>query len=594
MKNPFDVKTPEGISAEDAHELFVDVFTDFYQVNKIGHAFLNGPRGSGKSMMFRYMMPDCQKLSKNSSLKEIDYFSLYVPFKLTDINYVELERFKQNSNIFINEHLLTTFVTSKCFVSLLKYEDEINACFSEIEYFYNNTFLWHVEISGAEIDKYKKKFNTGIEYIKQIVSILDSMLIICKNYCKRSLIPDSREDYNGPLCNYLDFLYPLLLELKKLSFMPQDRAIFILADDAGYLNETQTKILNTWVSYRTSDSVSIKISTQLDYKSYLTITNKTIDSPHDYSKVNIATIYTTSNNNYYHRIEDIVTRRLKKYLQLDISPKDFFPPDKEQVKKIKEIYDKLKNEYEDSEKKHTAGDAARRYASSEYLKFLKNKRSGSTLNYAGFNNLVDISSGIIRHFLEPASIMFSENISKNGAENDVKFLPVNIQNEVIQNYSRKFLEDEFESVKEVHGIKGENEILSKADKLFNMISGLGQMFHRIFVSEKKERVVFSVALYDNPDRELAEIIDLAEHYGYIHRSSIGNKEGTGRCKLYILSRTLAPYFRLDPNGFKGYKFMNSDILKISLTDPKKFEKIANKQIEDSQASVQQLNLFDDL
>lgn len=40
MKNPFEVNTPEGISAQDAYDLFVDVFTDFYQVPKIGHTFL--------------------------------------------------------------------------------------------------------------------------------------------------------------------------------------------------------------------------------------------------------------------------------------------------------------------------------------------------------------------------------------------------------------------------------------------------------------------------------------------------------------------------------------------------------------------------
>src|SRR5690606_15795901 len=133
MKNPFEVNTPEGISAEDAHELFVDVFTDFYQVNKIGHAFLNGPRGSGKSMMFRYMMPDCQKISKKCKLNEIDYFSLYVPFKLTDINYSELERLRKNSNTFINEHLLTTFVASKCFSNLLKFENEVNSNLEDLE-----------------------------------------------------------------------------------------------------------------------------------------------------------------------------------------------------------------------------------------------------------------------------------------------------------------------------------------------------------------------------------------------------------------------------------------------------------------------------
>lgn len=591
MKNPFEVSTPEGISAEDAHELFVDVFTDFYQVNKVGHAFLNGPRGSGKSMMFRYMMPDCQKISKNCNLEEIDYFSLYVPFKLTDINYSELERLRKNSNTFINEHLLTTFVASKCFSNLLKFENEINANVEDLEKFYNDIFLWHVEISGQSIDEYKVKCNSGVEYLKKIINILNTMLIVCKNYCKKALIPDNKEEYGGPLCNYLDFLYPILLEIKNLKFIPQNKPIFILADDAGYLNETQTKILNTWVSYRMSDDVSIKISTQLDYKSHLTVTNKTIDSPHDYSQVNIATIYTNSRDNYYHRIEDIVNRRLKKFLKIEANSKDFFPPDVKQQEEIKKIHEKIKLENFDELKKYAGGDAARRYASSEYLKTLKKKRAGSTLNYAGFDNLVDISSGIIRHFLEPASIMFSEHLSKNTPK-IISFIPDNIQDEVIQNYSRKFLEDEFESVKEVHGDKAENENLSKADKLFNLISGLGQMFHRIFVSERTERVVFSVALTDNPDKELMEIIDLAEHYGYLHKSSIGNKQGTGRCKLYILSRTLAPYFKLDPTGFKGYKFMNSDTLKISLYNPTQFEKIANKTIENSSDSIQ-LNLLEE-
>ena len=324
----------------------------------------------------------------------------------------------------------------------------------------------------------------------------------------------------------------------------------------------------------------------------MTVTNKTIDSPHDYSQVNIATIYTNSRENYYHRIEDIVKRRLKKFLDLDIDPKVFFPPDLKQEEEIKVIYEKIKDVNFDEDKPHKAGDAARRYASSEYLKSLKQKRSGSTLNYAGFDNIVDISSGIIRHFLEPASIMFSEHLSKNNPA-EISSIPDNIQDEVIQNYSRKFLEDEFESVQEVHGNKGENENLSKADKLFNLISGLGQMFHRIFVSERTERIVFSVALTDTPDKELMEIIDLAEHYGYLHKSSIGNKQGTGRCKLYILSRTLAPYFRLDPAGFRGYKFMNSQTLKLSLVDPLKFEKLANKTIE-SEVENNQLNLLEEL
>ena len=594
MRNPFEVNTPEGISAKEVHELFVDVFTDFYQVPEVGHTFLNGPRGSGKSMMFRYMMPDCQKIDKSCSLKDLDYFSLYAPIKLTDINYPELDRLKDSSNTFFNEHLLTTYVAIKCFKSLLEYKDDISCCLDELKRFYNETFLWYVDISGQDITGYKVEFSTSIECVDKMMKILEAMFIRCKNYCKKvALSPALATEYDGPLCNYLDFLYPILLDFKKLSFIPSQKPLFILVDDAGYLNETQTKILNTWVSYRTSKEISIKISTQLDYKSLKTITNKTIDSPHDYSQINIATVYTTPNNNYYKRIERIVSKRIEKYLEKKITPKDFFPVDIKQEEEIERIKALIKTERTNPDKPYAGGDASRRYATSEYMKSLKGSRAGSTFNYAGFDNLVDISSGIIRHFLEPATRMFSEYISRSEIKTeDVQFIPNNIQDAIIKEYSSSFLENEFKKVIEEHGKKDENERLSKADKLFNLINGLGQMFHRIFVSDKSERIVFSVALNDSPDDELKEIIDLAEHYGYLHKSSIGNKHGTGRCRLYILSRTLSPYFKLDPAGFKGYRFMNSNLLKLSLTDPVKFEKEANKNVLDEEKDIQ-LNLLND-
>lgn len=570
--NPFEVKTPEDVLASEVHELFVDVFTDFYQVKEIGHTFLNGPRGSGKSMMFRYMMPDCQIIDKKCSLNELDFFSLYIPIKLTDINYPELDRLKNNSNTFINEHLLTTYIATKCLKNLLDYKDEIVKYEDEIEIFYNETFLWYVEISGEDISNYKIKCKGSVEYIEKMMHILEKMLSTCKRYCKSvAFAMNSSEGYNGALCNYLDFLYPILLKLKELPFMPINKPVFLLVDDAGYLNYTQTKILNTWVSYRTSKEISLKISTQLDYKSFNTINGKTIDFPHDYSQINIATVYTTSNRNYYQRIDSIVTKRIKKYLLKDISPKDFFPTDSKQEIEISKIYNEIKERYSNDERSYAGGDAARRYATSEYVKQLKKNRSGSTFSYAGFDNLVSISSGIIRYFLEPASSMFSEYLARTGKlATDVDSIPDNIQDEIINEFSKKFLEDEFRKVFEEYGDKATNERLSKADKLYNLISGLGGMFHKIFTSNRTERVVFSVALNDIPDKELKEILDLAIHYGYLHQSSIGNKQGTGRSRLYILSRTLAPFFKLDPTGFKGYKFMNSDMLKLSLTNPTKF------------------------
>ena len=67
-ENPFKITTPEDLTAEEAVKLFVDVFTDFYQITDPGHVLIKGPRGVGKSMMLRYLEPDCQCLAKGLKL----------------------------------------------------------------------------------------------------------------------------------------------------------------------------------------------------------------------------------------------------------------------------------------------------------------------------------------------------------------------------------------------------------------------------------------------------------------------------------------------------------------------------------------------
>lgn len=592
-KNPFEVNTPEGISAHDAYDLFVDVFSDFYQVPRIGHTFLNGSRGSGKSMMFRYMMPDCQILRGNKSLNELEYFALYVPIKLTDINYPELEKLKTNAVTYFNEHLLTSYVAIKCFNDLLKYKSELNSSQDELSRFFNEVFLWRAEISGHDISPYKTVFNDGVSCVQEIVKILDMMFIECKKYCRDIICErENLSPYNKSLTTYIDFLYPVLLDLKKLSFMPQEKPVYILIDDAGYLNKIQTEILNTWVSYRTSQEISLKISTQFDYKSYRTITNKTIDVPHDYSQVDINTIYTSNKDNYYNRINDIVERRLKKYIELEVTSLDFFPQYQKQVDSIEKIASELKIKHNDPDKPYAGGDAARRYASSEFAKDLIKRRSFTNFSYAGFGNLVAISSGIVRHFLEPASKMFAKMQAIENLK-EINFIPPTIQDEVIKDFSESFLSSEFDKIRDViEDNKINEERFSKADKLHNLITGLGGLFHAIFVSDKSERVVFSVALTDIPNDELKEILHLAVQYGYLHKSSIRNKQGTGKCVLYVLSRTLAPFFGLEPKGFKGYQFMNSETLRVSVYDPQKFIKTVTPTI-DIIDNTEQLKMFQD-
>ncbi|MCB0356836.1 MAG: hypothetical protein KDD40_07505, partial [Bdellovibrionales bacterium] len=65
------------------------------------------------------------------------------------------------------------------------------------------------------------------------------------------------------------------------------------------------------------------------------------------------------------------------------------------------------------------------------------------------------------------------------------------------------------------------------------------------------------------------ILDLGVRNGYFHKSLIGNKTGTGKARLFILSRLLSPYFKLDPTSFAGYKFVTCNVLNEAMENPKK-------------------------
>lgn len=589
--NPFEIKTPEQNSAQDIVDLFVDVFTDFKQVLEKGHTFLNGPRGSGKSMMFRYIMPDCQTIAKKKEVTTLDFFSIYVPIKLTNINITDLGRLEHHAEVILNEHLLATYVVSNAIDSILKvFDGQLNKYTSEIKDFFEKYFLRLVSYSGYKVMEIKA--NSGEEYFQQMAVTISEMNRECLRYCKDiALSKNTFGGYSGSIVDFMDFVYPLFTQLKLLPFFPQNNPLFILIDDAGYLNEPQTKILNTWVSYRTTKDICFKISTQLDYKTHLTINGKRIDAPHDYSEINISTVYSSIKSRYNERIEQIVKRRIHKYLgfSLDnIDVKKFFPENEKQRLEIEKLSEEIKQKNHNSDKPDAGNHAVKRYAVPDYIKKLQQEhRSGFNYSYAGFDQLVAISSGIIRHFLAPAQEMFSETITTNG---DVipDFISDSNQDKIIKKYSTVYLTDQFDEIR-----KDSTDInLVKADKLYNLIDSLGELFHKILVSDMSERRVFSVALTDRPDEELREILDMGEQFGYLHKSTIGNKQGTGRNRLYILSRILAPHFKLDPRSFAGYQFMDSTTLKIALTNKKRFLNEFSKKIGEGKVIMQ--NLFDNI
>lgn len=599
MSNPFEVQTPENLSTDEMADLFVHANSDYYQVEKAGHTFIKGPRGAGKSMYFRFLEPDCQMQDKEKNLNELSFYAAYIPIKETDLNLPELFRLQatKHAAMVLNEHSLIVHVAAKIFISLrdrAKLETCNHKDASAFRTFLDDVLCVLLKRSGwAGEYKILGENPSVTETLSAIIGIFDEIFSELNSYTRSLAFAQEIIPYNKTLFGYSDFLAPMIRSLMNLSFMPSG-PIFLLIDDADNLNKSQTLILNSWVARRTTGYICLKISAQEgEYKTYNAVGGIRIDAPHDYSEFNISDKYTTKSDNYKTRVSEIITRRLAKY-GVSATPDEFFPENKNQEDAIKLIGEEIKKNWESKGKGFRPGDDALRYARPNYMKGLSEagRKSGSTYSYAGFNQIVHLSSGIVRHLLETSSLMYAEAESRADDDKEIKFIPDSIQNSVLKEYSDRLLFTEFEKLEQAEGDK--SLPIDDPTKLKHLIQALGGMFRTILVSEASERRVFSIAFSNGPDHEVMRILNLGVKYGYFHKSTIGNKEGTGRVPLFIMTRRLAPSFKLDPTSFAGYKFVTNDKILEALYSPTKLiREVKIKGFETVMSVSEQKGLFED-
>jgi len=588
MKSPFEYTSPEALPAQDIIDLFVTYSGEYYNVPNTGHTFINGPRGSGKSMIFRYMEPDCQSIVQEKKIEDLDYLAIHIPIKEGQLDKTDLSLLKdKHGESLLNEHFMVINFAIKIFdcLSNVNFENS-NENFISLKLFFENTFVstlkksfWNKDVNTEDVKSIKDYFSLIKEICSDLNRDFTRTLIVQIFYAEGNHIP-----YNGPLCLFMGFLFDILKGLKNLPFMPKG-PLFLMVDDADNLNEIQTKILNTWVSLRTSKVLSFKISTQLRYKTYKTINNSRIDTPHDYSEINISDIYTTKKGLYKERIKEAIERRLKKYNSGEtIKAEEYFPTDEKQEIDVAKLFEKYKSENGGEKKGY---DFAYRYARADFIKNLEGNRNH--YSYAGFDSLVNISSGVMRHFIDFSHRMYTTQLSKQQTE--VKCISSFVQDDQIKEYSKWFLEDNFDKIRE----DSENtpQEFDDFNKLRNLIEALGQTFHLILISNAKERRVFSFALQDDPGTDLKRILKLGVELGYFQKSLIGNKMGTGQAQLYILNRLLAPYFKLDPSSFAGYKFVTCNVLEEAMMKPNKIVGRIKRNGVNSVFDEAQLTLFNE-
>ena len=596
MNNPFSVKTPETLNAEDIAKLFIDVFSDFPKLLDPEHTFLHGTRGTGKSMMLRYLEPHVQLAAcKVKKARELKHYAVHMPIKRANYGLSELERLEGAPYWLLSEHILTIHAVIHILdslISLSSRDEELEDANSENWDKFCAGFIKLTETAGCNSNPSARGDQNSLKSLREIFERehQETLRYLRKLTFGKGLFP-----YESALFGYIDFLLPFIQLVIELNITP-DGPVFLMLDDADNLPERMQKIVNSWVSYRTTDQLCLKISTQQRYKTWRTIQRTLIESPHDYSEIDINTVYTSKGfSNYYPQIKKIVEKRLDVHGFKNTSATNFFPENSDQKKELDLIANKIKFRWEEGQRVSSRiQDDVTRYKISEYMKQLAKTKKTNTFSYSGFRNMVDVSSGIVRFFLEPASRMYNEVITTNQHPNEeVENIPYQIQDKVLTDWSKEFMLNHFEGLKKTE--EGIVEIFkfrtSKSDCLRNLMTSFGNLFQKKLLSDDSERRFLSFMPTQNVSKETQEILDLAVEWGYLYKSSIARKEGFGRNILYIFNRRLTPYFRLDPSGYAAHMSITPEDLDLAIQDPGRFVRRRFDNARNRSITIEEGNLF---
>jgi hypothetical protein len=573
MTNPFQVLPPEQLPIPRFKEIFVKEYTEVNMLESPKDFFIFGSRGSGKSMLLNYMELSHQLYYSGNDLtkfrddrKDKKYMGIMVHATRQRLDTETYETLVKNQIVeqeFAKTLCFHDFIMSilnritKTLIETEPIVDYLRKCKqSEVRNFCKDMLskLDSKGIHNGEFDFDSATLDPMVA-LKAISDIFSRERANLTVFLSDKLQSKPELYYSG---NYSTFehLQEVARSLKSLLDIPEG-VFYILIDNADDMKSTMQVCVDDVVKQREHMDICFKVA----IKKGTDWNFATIEEPHDYSSATIDELYSTSHTIYAQKIREIAIRRLE-IAGLDSSVEKFFPKSANEEKLLanirKELREKYLIEYEELFKSGKAkvskadfiGNRVNKYAEAELFRRLgRNPKS-----YAGFNNMIHLSSGIVRQFLDLASKMVEEQVQKNAGKT-LNAITLSTQNEIIKRYADEDidrLKKKYE-VLERSGIPSKIEEGKKTKLLFNLIEALGKYFkERLMNSELKEPRVFTFTLIDQGTiPEVEEVLRLGVNENYFQSYWYSTKSGVGKYPGFALNRKLCPRYVIDCTSFRG-------------------------------------------
>ncbi len=589
IENPFVVLAPEYITPEKFKEIFVKEHTWINALEIPKDCFINGVRGSGKSMLLNYLEFSHQLYYSGSLMnflkkeREYKYIGIMVHGTLEKLETDRYELLIKND--FAKESLIQGLCMHDLIMAILHRIVSTFTDTKEMAGYMNNIKRKEVEqFCREELDRLDKRqvhridFNQQNKNTELLTSLANAFLKERENieYYAYDKFQMKDNTYEGNFSSF-PYLNSFLEKIKKL-FDMADFSFYVLIDNGDEVRNTMQLCIDDLISQRQHMNVCFKVAV----KKGIYWNKGDIELPHDFSQINIDEIYSTQHGVYYKRIQDIANRRLKS-AGINVEIEKFLPESSDERKLLEKIKNELEIKYKDEYNKRFGEKPCEEHISeSDYIRNRVSKYAQSELfrrlkktekSYAGFDNIVHLSSGIIRQFLDICSYMYDEEVKKK-VDGKIIRIGLKTQRDVIRGYADGFIDE----LKDKHRAlkREENYEEAKLYKgLYTLIEVLGKYYRKRLMNQGlREPRVFTFTLKDpDTDPEIEKILEIGVNGigltgNYFQTYWYSSKKGTGKYQGYAFNRRLCPRYRIDHTSFRGRIELSTADLRSAIEDRK--------------------------
>lgn len=600
--NPFSVVAADDLELSNPEHvrqiknLFIARYTDLPTFKKRYNTILEGQRGTGKTMIMKYLAFETQMLewteTKGQQHKDFlsgpdSFIGVYSKLGQGVYDKADFEAIaEQSRRERIFEHRL-------CLQLLFDVLETMKSVYQ------------HFPPHADQFLRVKRNLNLLLK--------ANGELEVCKNHSEMILSAQDHinfilvqevDEYLGSVSpggsQITDFNPSLTLTGQLLPFLKLLRQscsttapFFLMLDDFDVLESYQQARVFKTASKREFSTACFKFGLMvLGRKSMLSGESRTFRSSDDYDRIDLDWTRGGLHDNYQTALVEIGNARLTAADPGWHSDLSTLLPDWQRGTEIfNEVKALMETEWEAFEEKPTGSksDYVSKYGSARFFQTLRSKKT--RMRYAGIENVTLVSSGIYRQFLEACKLIFDRAHDRNWAPENGGVSP-EIQDDAIREYSEEMIQQFSRTSGDSQALlSGDIEVTSS--HMITLIDSFCDVFYsRLHTPAgtlgEGEPEIICVAIRDDlkqcPEAEI--LLNIGVRESILHRFKYKPKTAGGPpLPAFMLNRRLGPRRDLSIRRMQGRIELDAPDIILAATDRKKFfDKIQGNKVNVDKAN----------